>query len=190
MARSRLALLAAVSALAGCGGEAVTAPKPDPPRPAAPKRFCSRSVHAPQYRTCWVPGPKSGPSTIERRESAGGWSVIARPPVRPYRGSWHGRWIAAFLSPDRRTLLAQWSAECEIPIAFFVPARGGRPSTVLGVPYAKAPESLAKGWESDGRARVEFWEGLCGKGVERPGLYLVDPKSRRVTFVRPLKRRS
>ena len=113
---------------------------------------------------------------------------MARSPSRPVDGIWHGHWRALFLSPDRKTLLAQWSGECEIPTAFFLPAGGGRLRTVTGEPYADAPESLARGWSRDGRAEVELWEGLCGKAADRPGVYLIDPETREATFVRPLNR--
>ena len=43
---------------------------------------------------------------------------IGKPP-----GARVGHWAKAFLSPDGKAFLAQWSAECELPFAFFVRAR-------------------------------------------------------------------
>jgi hypothetical protein len=94
--------------------------------------------------------------------------AIGEPP-----GAIVGHWSKAYLSPDGRTFLAQWSAECEVPFAFLVPARGGVPRVVTGeADWAKAPQSTADGWTGDGRAIVEVWRGDCGLRGGR-GLYLV-----------------
>jgi len=66
---------------------------------------------------------------------------VARPP-----GSPSGIWIDGFVAPDAKTLLVQWSAECETPYAFFVPTRGGVPRLVTGERSMKnAPISIADG---------------------------------------------
>lgn len=85
-----------------------------------------------------------------------------------------GHWAWAALSPDGSMLLAQWSAECEIPIAFFVPAEGGEPRVVTGEDdWATSPTSVALGWTTDGRAIVLFpSESPCGTGG-KAGLYLI-----------------
>ena len=84
--------------------------------------------------------------------------AIGKPP-----GAKVGHWAKAYLSPDGKTLLAQWSAECEVPSAFVVPVRGGTPRVVTGeANWAKAPPSVADGWTEDGRAIVEVWRGDCG----------------------------
>lgn len=99
--------------------------------------------------------------------------LVPLPVERPPRAK-VGHWATAYLSPDGKTRLAQWSAECEVPIAFFVSARGGRPRVVSGEnDWADAPESIAIGWTSDGRALVEFPRAGCGSGLERPGVYAV-----------------
>jgi hypothetical protein len=84
-----------------------------------------------------------------------------------------GHWAWAAVSPDGKTLLAQWSAECEVPIAFFVDAKGGRPTAVSGEgDWARSPESVALGWTRDGRALVFLPEGpACGTGSMVPGVY-------------------
>jgi hypothetical protein len=85
-----------------------------------------------------------------------------------------GHWAWAALSPDRTTILAQWSAECEVPIAFVVDATGGSPRPVTGEGnWGKSPDSVALGWTSDGRAIVFLPKGpACGSGTPRPGIYL------------------
>jgi hypothetical protein len=85
-----------------------------------------------------------------------------------------GHWAWAALSPDGSTLLAQWSAECEVPIAFFIPAGGGEPRVVTGEDdWATSPTSIALGWTTDGRAIVLFPEtSPCGV-VGDAGLYLM-----------------
>jgi hypothetical protein len=84
-----------------------------------------------------------------------------------------GHWAKAYLSPDGKTFLAQWSAECEIPTSFFVPVRGGVPRAVTGeADWAKAPQSIADGWTEDGRAIVEISRGDCGLASHR-GIYLI-----------------
>ena len=84
-----------------------------------------------------------------------------------------GHWAKAYLSPDGKTFLAQWSAECELPTAFFVPVRGGAPQPVTGeADWTKAPSSAADGWTEDGRAIVETSQGDCGLPSHRR-MYLV-----------------
>jgi hypothetical protein len=84
-----------------------------------------------------------------------------------------GHWAWAALSPDRTTILAQWSAECEVPIAFLAKAGGGSPRPVTGEDdWTESPESVALGWTTDGRALVFLPKGpACGSGVNAPGVY-------------------
>ena len=88
-------------------------------------------------------------------------------PVSP-----NGHWRYAIPSPDGRWVLAQWSGECEVPVAYIVPASGGDGRPVAG-PDA---ETIAIGWAPDGRAIVGFMPGACGAGNE-PGTYLLDPNT-------------
>jgi hypothetical protein len=106
-----------------------------------------------------------------------------RPP-----GATVGHWAGAYRSPDGKTLLAQWSAECEIPVAFFVRGRDGPVRPVAGRNLRDAPVSIADGWTQDGRAIVEFPAAACGSGIHRPGIYFVALDGTR-TLVQPLKRR-
>jgi hypothetical protein len=81
-----------------------------------------------------------------------------------------GHWAWARLSPDGQTILAQWSGECEVPVAYFIPAAGGAPREAVPA-YA----SRALRWSRDGRAVVEVVESACGSNAPKPGVYLVEP---------------
>jgi hypothetical protein len=87
-----------------------------------------------------------------------------------------GQWSGGFLSGD--TLLAQWTAECEVPFAFFVPARGGTPRLVTGERSLRnAPSSIAHGWTTSGQAIIEVIP-TCNEA--RPGkseseIWLISP---------------
>jgi hypothetical protein len=97
-----------------------------------------------------------------------------------------GNWDWAAASPDGKTLLAQWSAECEVPLAFFVSASGGKPQPVTGEVAATtvSPDSVALGWTTDGRAIVFLpSQPACGTSGG-PGTYLIALDGTR-TFVAP-----
>jgi hypothetical protein len=100
-----------------------------------------------------------------------------------------GHWAWAALSPDQSMLIAQWSAECEVPVAFFVPLESGSPSVVTGESdWADSPESVALGWTTDGRAIVFLPKGpACGAGVKEAGVYLYDDEGvgERVVATKP-----
>jgi hypothetical protein len=91
-----------------------------------------------------------------------------------------GHWAWAALAPDRGRILAQWSAECEVPIAFLVDVETGTPEPVTGEDdWAKSPESMALGWTTDGRAIVFLPSGpACGTGSDEPGIYLYSSPGR------------
>ncbi len=97
-------------------------------------------------------------------------------------------WTAVWLSPDGRTLLAEWSVECDGRHSFFVPAHGGPPRPVTGEgDWRRSPHSWPRGWDSGGRARVwVFAAGGCGGGDAEPGRYLIDPRTGALEFVAPL----
>ena len=88
---------------------------------------------------------------------------------KPLLGFW--RWAV----PDPRyedRLLAQWSGECEVPLAFFVEPDEGDVEAVTGGGLRDAPESEALGWTKRGQAVVFLPEGACGSGTDPPGVYL------------------
>ncbi|MFN2472053.1 MAG: hypothetical protein ABR583_13910 [Gaiellaceae bacterium] len=112
-------------------------------------------------------------------ETGDSWRIlpVAEPAGTSHRGVVVGHWSWARLSPNGRTLLAQWPAECKVPIAFFVDARGGHPRAVTGQRrWQDAPQSIALGWTPAGDARVALPEGACGKVHRRPGVYVVSPR--------------
>lgn len=162
----RVLLLAAV-ACAGCGGVRTEVET----RTVATTRTCARisespivlcEFRTPRFRTRFF---------VTRNARLVPLAVESPSPI--------GHWVTAYLSPDRKTLLAQWSAECEVPVAYFVPARGGTPRPVA----AAGTESVAQGWAPDGRAIVDFPKGACGSGLDRPGLYLVSLDGKRARVV-------
>jgi hypothetical protein len=98
-----------------------------------------------------------------------------------------GHWEKAFVSPDARTVLAQWSGECEQQRTFFIPAGGGKPRVVTGEhDWMKSPESEAIGWRGS-HALVRL-RGAGETAARRPGVYLVDPRTFHRTLTAPTKR--
>lgn len=95
-----------------------------------------------------------------------------------------GRWTKLLLSPDTKTYLGQWSGECEIQTAYFVPAAGGKPRPLTDYSRGSA-QSVAIGWVGT-KARVRLPQGR--PPGRKPGVYLVDPKTMAMTLERPLQR--
>ena len=97
----------------------------------------------------------------------------------------NGRWVKLFLSPDQKMWLGQWSGECEVQTAYFIPAKGGKPRSVTG---EAADESVALGWVGR-KARVLIPRATCGAQFRTPGIYLIDPHGGRATLLRRVKSR-
>ena len=195
MTRGAALVLTLAVAAAGCGGAESARPTAAPQKatttsPEKPKiELRCKPTRAPGYRACErFLGERRQSATLELRIAPGRWRVVARQPkgARVDRVV-HGYWPDAWLSPDGRALLAQWSGECEIPTAFFVPARGGPMRPVTGErDWRKSPESVALGWMADGRARVRLLGGLCGHAGDPPGIYAIDPRTGEATLLREL----
>jgi hypothetical protein len=152
---------------AGCGGAEVEERRAAPPAEVKPGVRCfpidpGRNA---LYLLCRRGGARDH-----------GWFAVrgrGRIPIEDPPTAVVGHWAAGFLSPDGRTLLVQWSAECEVPFAFAVPARGGTPRLVLGGRRLdEAQPSIAHGWTLDGRAIVEVVPG-CGNPRAESKLRLV-----------------
>jgi hypothetical protein len=112
------------------------------------------------------------------------WRELAALPEHRGTSPLVGHWRWGVPSPNGRFLLAQWVAECEVPIAYFVPVGGGTPRPVTTV----AAESVALGWTSAGRARVALPRGACGTAAKRPGIYEIAPGTRQAEYAGPLPR--
>lgn len=109
------------------------------------------------------------------------WSLRTRPSTIYLRGRKvlsrrRGYWRSVELSPDRRTLLLQWSGECESQTAYLARADGS------GLRSA-GTESVALGWTRSGRAVVDLPRGACAGAPRRPGIYLLDPRTRHAVLV-------
>jgi len=86
-----------------------------------------------------------------------GSRVVARAP----KGIGHWVWAERALKGD--TILAQWSAECESPVAYLV---------TNGKLRAFGAESAALGWLRTGEAVIQFPNGPCAGGWSpAPGIY-------------------
>jgi hypothetical protein len=102
------------------------------------------------------------------------WTVLTGP--LPHADP-DASWREVSLSPDGRTLLADWSYPCDSAAVVFVPVEGGKPRLVTGEnDWRKAPQAQAIGWTREGKARVRIYTAWRG---HRPPLsgrtYLFDP---------------
>jgi hypothetical protein len=110
-----------------------------------------------------------------------GGKIVRRAPVKSPAPNTSpiGHWVGVQLSPDGRTLLAQWSAECETPQAFLVSRRTGTVRRLGGA----EDNSIALGWTNNGRALIHFPTGLCGGTYHGgPGVYAVNRGQLRFVF--------
>jgi hypothetical protein len=155
--------------VAGCGGTQRVATHS---RPAHVRKICERAT--PAFRTCETGVYPHMRPTIERMTPSG-WAVVTGPLKHADPDAAWGR---VWLSPDSRTLLAEWLFPCDSAVAVFVPMRGGTARVVTGqLDWRKAPISRPLGWTAGGSARVSVF----GKA----GVQLIDPKSIRRLHVKP-----
>jgi hypothetical protein len=174
-------VLSAVLLVAGCGGgggdKAVNEVR-------SPHQVCE-PASASGYTVCGYPLQKRVPSSI--------WASFGRSAVRltgpaetvkqdPYPA---GFWVAGrlFRSPDGKTLLAQWSGQCEVQSTYLVSATTGRARPILG----SADESSALGWTRNGLARIRVPRPTCGGAHLRAGIYAVDPVTLKAKLLRRLR---
>jgi hypothetical protein len=144
-----------------------------------------RACYEPQHAVQTNPLPKRH-GRLEVSESNGPWRRLNIPHplgAKPSRRA-AGHWDWAAVSPNGDWLLAQWTAECEVPIAFLVPARGGDAVPITRDRYGPAT-SKALGWTRDGRAIVELPGLACGSTTPRAGTYVLRPGGKLV-YWRPI----
>jgi hypothetical protein len=82
-----------------------------------------------------------------------------------------GHWERAAFAPAGNAFFAQWSAECEVPVAFLV--ENGVMHPYGARTYRNAPSSMGLGWLPNGSAVVHFPTAACGGAFRRAGIYAV-----------------
>jgi hypothetical protein len=178
--RSLLAI--AVIGLVGCGG------RPDRTKPAAVRTTCVEGINCASktyrhctsvsrgFRACTTYPPNGRERSRIERRTLSGWVTVLRPGHAPG----HGWWRRVIGSPDRTTLLGQWSGDCEIQTTYII--RVGHRAR----PIFSQAESFAVGWKNDGEARVLVTAAASDpRGDVRPGVYWVDPRTLVHTLERP-----
>jgi len=172
-----LALLSVlIAVVAGCAGSHKA--KPAVPTTGAlgspVSRKCSSAGEG--LRTCVTDGARRPDPTIERRRGSS-WFVVtgSLKPADPATA-----WLPkVYLSPDRRTLLAEWGYACDGHAAAFVPAGGGKARIVTGErSWLGAVGSRPLGWTRRGTARVRVFARWGPRRAQPPGVYEFDPHRR------------
>ena len=167
-----VALLGALAVVAGCGGRGDA-----PPRAHAAKAPFVRCTHPSEgFRACTVFGAPGERSALYYW--AGAEWVVLRGRL-PGRAGWWRRVVAA---PDHRTLLAQWSGECESQSTYFVSSSTGHVR-----PIFRGHTAEIAGWSHPGLARVRLTEAIWRGNVRAfpPGVYLVNPRTLAVRLQNP-----
>lgn len=110
-----------------------------------------------ELRICGASHIEHPHSRIERRFGSH-WKVVAGPLANDFSAEW----FSAFLSPDKKTILAEWDYPCDTHVALFIPSTGGKPRVVSGeASFRKAPgDEQAVGWTRDGKAKVRTNAGM------------------------------
>jgi len=193
----RWLVVAAVAVLvAGCGSSRKSAEDKIRSETAKVRTTCAAGVNCGRdsrpytkcthvslgYRACTTfLATREKPTAIYRR-AGGGWVKV--------RGRLRGRlgwWRRVISSPGRRTLLAQWSGECEVQSTYFVSSVDGTATPLFG-----GHSSAGLGWTRGGQARVllteEIWRG--NTRVRRAGIYRVDPGTLAIRRERAMPRHS
>jgi hypothetical protein len=83
-----------------------------------------------------------------------------------------GHWEWGEFSPDGRHVLAEWSAECEIPVAYDLDVAKPRLTPLGARSVASAPEVVPLGWLGNRSPVVHVLRGGCGGGARTPGVYV------------------
>jgi hypothetical protein len=113
------------------------------------------------------------PTSIE--ELVGGRRRRIVGPAFVYQGRAAGHWQFVRVAPGGRSLLAQWSGECESPAAFLISRADDKLRPVGAHTKKDAPESEVVGWTTDGRPLIHFTAGVCANGFHGgPGIYSLE----------------
>ena len=149
-----------------------------------PGALVCRATRVPGYTVCGYP--------LQPRRASSIWTSFGRSAVRltgpaeAVPGDRHpaGFWVPErlFLSPDRETLLAQWSGQCEAQSAYLVSVATGKARSIL----EPSAESSAIGWTPAGKAKISVPRGACGSSHLRAGIYAVDRVTLRPTLLKRL----
>lgn len=179
----RVALLTGVLLVAaGCGGGGGGSA----PAVRAQHQVC-RPTRAPGYTVCGYPLQKRMTSSIWT--SFGRSAVKLAGPAETVKQDPHpaGFWVPErlFPSPDGKSLLAQWSGQCEVQSTYLVSASTGKARPILD----RADESSALGWTREGSARIKVPRPTCGGAHLRAGIYAVDPTTLKPTLLRRIRAR-
>lgn len=120
----------------------------------------------PPQRACRVTDRRGGLRLVVCKSTIKiGTRIVARAPGKV------GHWERAAFAPRGNVFFAQWSAECEIPVAFHV--ANGVMRVYGASSFREAPSSSALGWLPNGNAVIHFPNGACGKSQGAPGIYQV-----------------
>ena len=159
----RIALLVGMAVLG-------TAAKPA----AAPVHRCTHVSGG--FRACTTFFQQKDEQSAIYHRTAGGWAKVAAGLPRQ-----HGWWRRVIASPDRKTVLAQWSGECEAQSTHFVSAAGGTVRSIF-----RGHASTIVGWSGRDLARVRLGEAIFRGNTQlwKPGIYLVDPRTLVARFER------
>jgi hypothetical protein len=136
----------------------------------------------PRRRACRVTDRRGGralvvcKAAIKLRTPSGRLRVAAKAPGRI------GHWERAAFAPRGNAFFAQWSAECEIPVAFLIADGVMRPFGARK--YPDVPSSMALGWLPNGSAVVHFPESACGRTHRPAGVYAVPRRGDAMLLVR------
>jgi hypothetical protein len=160
----RAAVLVAAALLAvGCGGEDEAGSEPRPFTVSVSTAERCEPVDGGAYELCY----RANSGDHGRLYALTRYRTEVPIGTPASRGTLIGHWRKAIPSPDGRWLLLEWSAECEVPFTFLVPAAGGTPQPALGGGrrWFDAPSSTAVGWDSATTAIVEQRSSPCGREV-------------------------
>ena len=162
---------------------------PEPPGAAEAPAGCTSAEAGGRLRValCGGSGADALPRRIDIVDSAGQATVLVEGLPQP--GTTDpalGHWRWATPSSDGRWVLAQWSGECEAPMAFVIEVATGAARTVSGESgpdWVDGRASFGLGWSTDGRAIVSLPESGCGTSAAEPGVYLLDPATGQLDLI-------